>query len=414
MSAIGGNRGDVFVTGVGAVTPLGCGRERFWSRLCAGESGIVPGQAPDGKGAAARLCEFAPRELISSSHLRRMDMPSRMIAGAARLALTDAGIDAGEVPAERVGIVVGSPFGDLNDTLDYLQRLFAKGPGLVSPMLFPSLVLNAAASYTAMEVSSTGTNFTVAQGEVSGDCAISLGCDLIRTGRAEVVLAGGGDELDRIVWSTFAKLHGLSPQRGGPESCSPYDVDRNGVLMGEGAAMLVLESPERARARQAVSYAAIEDEISFGIPSSLYGWPAEAGDAVGVLRSFLARVKQPDGNGVIPDAVFGSGNSSRRLDELEVSILSRLFGEAAAEVSLTSIKGATGEFCGAGALTAATAALSLHGQVLPPLANLRNPIASRLRFAGPTARPADLRRVLQLSVARGGAVSAMLFRRVDA
>lgn len=408
-------RGDVIVTGIGVVTPLGCERERFWARLCAGESGIAAGQAPDGKRAAARLAEFAPRELLSSPHFRRMDVPSRMIAGAARLALADAGGNATDAPAERLGIVVGSAFGDLNGTLDYLQRLFAKGPALVSPMQFPSLVLNAAASFTAMEIGCTGPNFTVAHGEVSGDYAISLGCDLIRSGRADVVLAGGGDELGRMVWSTYERLRGLSSQRGGPEWCSPYDADRNGVLMGEGAAMLVLESPQRARDREATAYAAIEDDISFGIPSSLYGWPVHADDAVDVLRDFLsAALPDAAGDRRFPiDAVFGAANSSRRLDRLEVSILSRLFGEAAGLVSLTSIKGATGEFSGAGALTAATAALALREQTLPPLGNLRNPMASPLQLAGTTGRSANLRRVMQLSVARGGAASAMLLRRMS-
>lgn len=406
-------RGDVIITGIGVVTPLGCGRERFWSRLCAGESAIAAGQAPDGRRAAARVADFAPRELISPTHLRRMDFFSRMIVAASRLALSDAGLELVAVAPDRLGIVVGSAFGNINDTLDYLQRLFVKGPALASPMLFPGLVLNAAASYTAMEIGATGTNFTVAQGEISAACAISLGCELIRSGRADVVLAGGGDELGRIVWSTYERLRGLSSQRGGREWCSPYDVERNGVILGEGAAMLVLESPGLARARGARMYAAIEDEILFGMPASLYDWPAEAGAAAEILRDFLYAAPAEHGSSARPpvDAVIGSGNSTRRLDGLEVALLARLFGEQGAMVPLTSIKGAVGELGGAGALAVAAAALSLDAQVLPPLCSLRTPMASVLPLAALPARRMGLQRLLQLCVARGGAACAMLLRR---
>jgi 3-oxoacyl-[acyl-carrier-protein] synthase II len=413
-SPSGGPRGDVAVTGVGIVSPLGSGRELFWSRLCAGESGIVAAQAPDGKRAAARLADFAPRDLIRSSHFRRMDDASRMIVAAARLAVADAGVATESIPSERLGIVIGSAYGDINDTLDYLHRLFTKGPALVSPMMFPSLVLNAPASYAAMELASTGVDFTVAQGEISAEQAISLGCDIIRSGRADVVLAGAGDQLSKIVWSTCEKLRALSSQRGGAEWCSPYDVERNGLLMGEGAAVLVLESAEYARSRGAAAYAAIENEISFGVRSSLYDWPVDAEGAAGWLRPFLSTIPREDG--AQPrhpvDAVFGSANSTRRLDALEVDVVARLFGEASSLVSMTSLKGAVGEFSSAGALTAAAAVLSLRDQVLPPLCNLRRPIGGSLRFAGSTATAMPLQRVLQISFARGGAAAALLYRRM--
>ena len=395
---------DVAVTGIGVVSPLGVGHERFWQRLCAGESGIVPASAPDGERAAARLVDFSPRDLIHSSHLRRMDDASRMVAGAAALGLKDAGIAGDDARDAHFGVVVGSAFGDINDTLEYLTRLANKGPSLVSPMMFPNLVLNAPASYTALEVGCTGANFTVAQGEISGELAISLGCDLIRGGRADIVLAGGGDQLGNIIWSTYRELRALAGQRGGDEWCSPYDVDRNGLVLGEGAAILVLESPEHAQRRGARTYAVIEKDIGFGVPSSLYEWPTAASSASGIIRERLGD------DAARFDLVLGSANSSRGLDGFEVETLTRLFGEAAAAVSVTSIKGAIGEFGAAGALTAAAAVLALRDGVVPPLCNLRRPITTALQFAGATGEQRPLKRALQLSAARGGGMAAIVYR----
>jgi 3-oxoacyl-[acyl-carrier-protein] synthase II len=395
---------EVAVTGVGVVSPLGTGREQFWKRLCAGESGIAPRSAPDGEAPAARLADFSPRELIHSSHLRRMDDASRMIVAAAVLALADARAAAGDSRPANMGIAVGSAFADINDTLEYLSRLAAKGPSLVSPMMFPNLVLNAPASYAAMEIGCTGANFTVAQGEVSADLAIALGCDLIRSGRVDIVLAGGGDQLGNIVWTTYERMRALAGQRGGAEWCSPYDVDRSGLVLGEGAAILVLESPQHAQRRGAQVYALIEKDVGFGIPSSLYDWPTEAESAAAILRERLCdRVAQFD-------LVLGSANSSRGLDRFEVETIARLFGEAAASVSVTSIKGAIGEFGAAGALTAAAAVLALRHGLVPPLCNLRQPIGGKLQFAGKTAAPRALKQALQLSAARGGGMSAIVYR----
>jgi 3-oxoacyl-[acyl-carrier-protein] synthase II len=274
-----------------------------------------------------------------------MDKLSRMIVAATRMALDDGdGVLDGTRP-EDVGVVVGSAIGDVSESVANLDRILAKGPAFASPMLFPNLVLNAPASYVAMELGLTGANLTVARGETSGEEAIRLGCDLIRTGRAEVVLAGGGDELAAIVIELYRSARALSGQRGGREWCSPYDAERNGLLLGEGAAMLVLESAERATARSARVYAEIATEADFTLAAPLYDWPAPSA----ALRHSPAD-RLPSG-GV--DLVCGSANSSRRLDACELDLLTRLLGEAASRTTVTSIKGATGDFGAAGALSAA-------------------------------------------------------------
>ena len=398
----------VAVTGLGIVSPIGIGRAQFWSALCAGRSGIAP--LPDADGLprlAARLADFSPREFITSVQLRRADPLSHTIVAASRMALADAKLGAALPVSERMGVVVGSMLGNIEESAQYLERLFTKGPSLASPLMFPNLVLNAPASYVAMEIGCTGANLTVSHGEISGEQAIAAGCDLIRAGRADVVLAGGGDELAEIVMSAYRRFRALSSQRGGAEWCSPYDVDRNGIVLGEGAAMLVLEALPRARRRGATVYAEIIDSSSFGVAAPAYDWPARAPTAVPRLRAFLDRA------GVAAvDLVCGGGNSSRRLDACEIDILTRLFGDTAPAVTLTSIKGAIGEFGAAGALTAVAACLALHEGTVPPLCHLRQPLAgAAVRFADRTARRQPLRSALLLALARGGAASALLLRR---
>ena len=205
-----------------------------------------------------------------------MDKLSRMVVAAARMALDDARVVLARVQPETVGVVIGSALGDISESAVQLERVFTKGPASASPMTFPNLVLNAPASYVAMEFGLTGVNLTVAQGETSGEQAIILGCDLVRAGRADVVLAGGGDELAAIVFEVYRRARALSSQRGGPEWSSPYDVGRNGIVLGEGAAILVLESPARARARGATILAEVEGYATFGVPAPPYDWPAEA------------------------------------------------------------------------------------------------------------------------------------------
>src|SRR5439155_21702526 len=136
--------------------------------------------------------EFVAKELIRSPQLRRMDRLSRMSVAASRLAIGDAGVDLAALPSERGGVVFGTALGDVEDSVAYVHRVFARGPAAASPMLFPNLVLNAPAGYVAMELGFTGVNFSIAQAEVSGEHAVALGCDVVRSGRADLVLAGGG------------------------------------------------------------------------------------------------------------------------------------------------------------------------------------------------------------------------------
>jgi 3-oxoacyl-(acyl-carrier-protein) synthase len=270
-------------------------------------------------------------------------------------------------------------------------------------MVFPNLVMNAPAGYVAMEFGLAGVNFTVAQAEVSGEHAVALGCDLVRSGRADLILAGGGDELAPVVVHVYQRARALAGQRGGPEWSSPYDTARNGVVLGEGAAMLVLEPLERARARGATIFATIEGMARFAVPAPRYDWPVRGDAGLEAIGALLT--------GASVDLVCGSANSSRRLDRCELTSFTRALGTRAADAALTSIKGAIGEFGAAGALTVAAACLGVHEQSVPPLCALQTPEpGTSFRFVSPRTVPARIERALVCGIARGGAAVALLLR----
>jgi 3-oxoacyl-[acyl-carrier-protein] synthase II len=393
----------VAVTGIGVVSPIGVGHDAFWSALSDGRSGIVALEElanPSGPRLAAAVGEFPAKGVIRSPQLRRMDRLSRMAVVASRLAVDDARVDLDALPSERAGVVFGTALGDVEDSVAYVHRVFARGPAAASPMLFPNLVLNAPAGYVAMELGFTGVNFSVAQAEVSGEHAVALGCDLVRAGRADLVLAGGGDQITPLVVEVYRRARALAGQCGGREWASPYDSRRSGIVLGEGAAMLVLESFAQARARGATIYATIDGARSFAVAAPRYDWPARADAARAPVRALL------DSDGV--DLICGGANSSRRLDRCELTLFAQLLGPRAAGMSLTSIKGAIGEFGAAGALTVAAACLALRAQSVPPLCNLQEPEPDT-PFHFPTGRAVSRRidRALVCGLARGGAGVAL-------
>jgi 3-oxoacyl-[acyl-carrier-protein] synthase II len=397
----------IVVTGIGVVSPIGIGCEQFWNALCRGESGVTVltdealTHGVPTLGAPVR--EFAPREFIASTHLRRMDALSRMIVAASRMALDDARFLGARVPTDRVGVVVGSAIGDVAGSLAHLDKVFTKGPAAASPMNFPNLVLNAPASYVAMEFGFTGVNLTVAHAEVSGEHALVAAIDALRAGRADVMLAGGGDELGTIVLEVLRRLRVLAGQRGGRMWVSPYDRGRSGIALGEGAAMLVLERAPHARARGARAYAEVAGTTCFSVPAPLYHWPASAAAAAPALRRLV-------GDAPV-DVVCGSANSSARLDAAELELLGAVTGPDQSRPVVTSIKGAIGEFGAAGALTSAAACLALHTQTVPPLCRLDDPEPGAVRFAAPRGEPHAMRRALVCGLARGGAGVALQFDR---
>lgn len=405
------------VTGVGVVSPLGP-LPQFWSGLCAGASGIeaVDGErAPTAPALEARVRDWQAREHVKPALLRRMDHCSQMVVSAVRMAVADASLELVGDTAAAAGVVVGTAFGNLSESEDFLRGLFAKGPALANPLTFPNLVLNAPTGYVAIDLGIRGPNLTVVRGEASGEAALALAYDTIVSGQAEVLIAGGGDEIAPVLAQIYADLELLSPADGGgaPWS-SPFDRGRNGYVMGEGAAMLVLETGAHASARGARVYAELAGYATETVPASPHDWPART-PAIdgenGTARQLAAMGLTP---GTSATLVVSCANSTRRLDAFEAARIAAILGEGTPTALVTSIKGAVGEFGAAGALGAAAAVLALaHGDV-PRLGALQAPDEHcPVRLAGPeTPAPAGgFANALVSCTPRGGGCVTLGLRR---
>ncbi len=364
-------RERVLVTGVGVVSPIGS-LPAFWQRLCAGESGIAPVEKdgvdapPSGPRLEARAREWNARDHVRPALLRRMDRCSQMLVTACRMALADAGLELAGSAAEEAGVVVGTAFGNLSESEQFLRGLFAKGPTLANPLTFPNLVLNAPSGYVAIDLGIRGPNLTAVRGEASGEAALALAYDTIVTGQADVLLAGGGDELAPVLRQIYIDLGLLSPNDGGKEWSSPFDRRRNGFVMGEGAAILVLETARHAEERGARVLAELVGYVAESIDASPHDWPTDdaAAHARGTARDLAGLgFRAPQGNDGAVLAV-SCANSTRALDRAEAIRLAAIVGSTNRRAVVTSPKGAIGEFGAAGALGAAAAVLALaHGDV---------------------------------------------------
>lgn len=424
----------VVVTGVGVVSPLGPA-PAFWQGLVAGASGVTAIDASgiaaiDASGIAAidggdtraprleaRARDWNARDHVRPALLRRMDRCSQMVVTACRMALADADLTLAGADAEAAGVVLGTAYGNLTESEDFLRGLFAKGPALANPLTFPNLVLNAPTGYVAIDLGIRGPNLTVVRGEVSGEAALALAYDTIVTGQADVLLAGGVDELSPALRQIHADLHLLSPGNGGrKEWSSPFDRDRNGMVMGEGAAMLLLESETHARARGARLRAELVGHASESMPASPHDWPtvATAAAARELAPALAALGFRSTARGDGATLVVSCANSTRRLDAVESARLATLLGDGDDRTLVTSLKGAIGELGAAGALGAAAAVLALDAGDVPRLGALRAadpacllPLAHR----DTPPPPNGVGEALVTAMPRGGGGVSVLFRK---
>jgi 3-oxoacyl-[acyl-carrier-protein] synthase II len=384
------NASSAVISGLGVVSPLGIGAEAFWGALCSAKTAIAeirrfdPGPEPPRLG--AEVATVPARETLPAAIVRRMDRLAQMIAVAAVLAVTDAGIAANDTEAEDLGVVVGSELGNLTEAAQFLDRVFTKGPSLANPMLFPNLVLNAPASEVAMALLWRGPNLTVSCGEISAEVALECAVDLVRRGRARAVVVAAGEELSEVAFQALKEFRYLSPRRGVRERSSPFDRAANGPVAGEGASAVVVETRASAAARGAKIRATIERIDRFHLASaSPHLWPAaDTPEARTASRSTA-------------DLVISGADSSPERDALESALISRRIEPGRPVYSLA---GAVGSHACQGLSNVVAATLALSTETLPPIVGLETP-GFPLSFP---MKPLDgaFSRALVVGVARGG------------
>jgi len=354
----------VVITGLGIISSIGIGKEEFWKHCLEGTSGIKPVQGFDVSPYRSRLGGQLPeidfKTFIKPVNLRRMDRIGKIMVSAVRLALDDSGLDLKIEDANRMGLSFGTGLGS-SDTVDqFFRSLLRDGPVGAAPLLFQTAVPNAISSHCSIEYGIKGLNITFSHKETSAEMAMAYAYHLLKEGRMDIVLAGGGDELSEPLYHVYSMLGALSPGRGkGSEGMRPFDRNRNGVVLGEGSGILVLETLEHAEKRKAKIYAEL---AGVGMAGSTEGVLRYDLDGDSIARAMSLAAEEPS----LVDTISAAANSTHDLDRAETLAIKKVFGERAKEISVSSLKSMLGEFDGSGGIRACAVALSLYNGMIPP------------------------------------------------
>jgi 3-oxoacyl-[acyl-carrier-protein] synthase II len=354
----------VVITGLGIVSSIGVGKEVFWENCLQGVSGIKPIQGFDVSAYRSRLGGQLPeidfKTFIKPVNLRRMDRIGKIVVSSVRLAIDDSALNLTEEDSNRIGISIGTGLGS-SDTVDqFFRSLLKEGPVGAAPLLFQTAVPNAITSHCAIEYGIKGVNITFSHKESSTEMAMTFAYHLLREGRADVILAGGGDELSEPLYHVYSMLGALSPGREkSAEGMRPFDRDRNGIVLGEGSGILVLETLEHAMKRGARIYAEMAGAAPSGSTEGVLRYDSK-GDSIAKAMSLAAGEIQA------VDYISAAANSTSDLDRAETLAIKKVFGKRAKEISVSSLKSVLGEFDGSGGVRACSVALSIYHGMIPP------------------------------------------------
>ncbi len=415
----------IVVTGMGMLTPLGCGVEPTWARLIKGESGAakierfevsdisckIACMIPRGDGSAGT---YNPDQWMEAKEQRKVDDFIVYAMCAARQALDDAGWHPKSYEEQtRTGVLIGSGIGGVEGIADMAITLKERGPRRVSPFFIPGRIINLASGYVSIEFGLKGPNHAVVTACSTGAHAIGDAARMIQLGDAEVMVAGGTKSpVNRLALAGFAALRALSTDfNDDPTRASrPYDRDRDGFVMGEGAGVVVLESLEHAQARGAKIHAEL---IGYGLSGDAYHITAPAPDGDGAFRCMQAAMKRAGVSADDIDYINAHGTSTPMGDEIELGAVQRLVGNAAGRVSMSSTKSCIGHLLGAaGAVEAIFSILAIRDQLAPPTINLDNPsVETPIDLVPHQARKREIETVLSNSFGFGGTNASLLFRR---
>jgi 3-oxoacyl-[acyl-carrier-protein] synthase II len=401
----------VVITGLGIVSSIGVGREEFWKNCLLGTSGIKPVQRFDLSSYRSKLGGQLPeidfKSFIKPPNLRRMDRIGKIMVSAVKMAIEDSGLDLGKEDPHRMGISIGTGLGS-SDTVDqFFRALLKEGPVGAQPLLFQTAVPNAITSHCAIEYGIKGVNLTFSHKETSAEMAMVYACHLLREGKADVILAGGGDELSEPLYHVYSRLGALSPAKGkGSEGMRPFDQDRNGMVLGEGSGILVLERLEHAEKRGARIYAEI-------------GGVGLSGSTDGVLRydlggNAIAKAMSLASAGPSTvDTISAAANSTFELDLAEAVAIKKVFGERAKIISASALKSMIGEFDGSGGIRACGVALSIfNGRIPPTIGTKHLDPQCDLNVVLGQPKQGEIRSALLNGCSNGGSNISIWFKRV--
>lgn len=406
----------VVVTGMGLVSPLGCDLDRFWSRLTRGESGIGPITRFDVSAFTSRIAgevkEFEVDRFVSRKEQRRMDPFTHYGVAATRLAVEDAGVDFSALDADRMGVLVGTGIGGLQILFQQTKVFYDRGPSRFSPFMIPQMITNILSGQVAIEHGLKGPNFCVVSACATATHSIGEALRIIQHGEADLMLAGGAEApICELGVGGFCAMRALSTRNEEPTRASrPFDAERDGFVIGEGAGTLVLEEAEHARRRGAKVYCEL---AGYGRTCDAFHITAPDETGRGAMRGMQLAMQDA---GVSPgeiDYINAHGTSTEMNDKFETMAIKAALGEEhARRVMISSSKSMTGHMLGAaGAVESIACALALRHGVVPPTINLENPDpACDLDYVPHTAREVKIRVCLNNSLGFGGHNATLCFK----
>jgi 3-oxoacyl-[acyl-carrier-protein] synthase II len=409
----------VVVTGLGVVSPLGLDTPSTWDALVAGRSGIGPITKFDAAAFTSRIGGevrgFEPERFLDRKDVKKMDTFIHFAVAASKEALADAGLALDEGNAERVGVYIGSGIGGLRLLEDQHAELLQKGPRRISPFFIPGMIVNLAAGQVSILTGAKGPNLAVATACATGNHAIGEAMRLIREDYADAMIAGGTDAgVTPLAVGGFCAMKALSTRNDAPEKASrPFDAERDGFVIGEGAGILVLEERERAMARGARIYAEL---AGYGMSGDAYHISAPSENGEGAARAMRLALKDGGCDPREVDYINAHGTSTPVGDRIETLAVKTVFGAHAKELVFASTKSMTGHLLGAaGGLESAATALAVHHELVPPTINREvfDPECD-LVCAPDGARKMRVRAALNNSFGFGGTNASLLFRRHEA
>ncbi|MGI6376652.1 MAG: beta-ketoacyl-ACP synthase II [Anaerolineae bacterium] len=400
-------RKRVVVTGLGAVSPLGNDVNSTWDGIVNGRSGVAPVTKFDASGYRARIAAeargFDPSAHFEAKDLRRMDPVVQFALVAAREAVADAGITFDDELKQRAAVIIGSGIGGMDTVTREVRTLTERGPSRVSPFLIPMILPETPASMAAIEFGLTGPNFAVTSACASGANAIGEAANMLRHGLADVALCGGAENgVIEIALAGFSAMKALSTRNDDPASASrPFDRDRDGFVVGEGAAILIIETLEHAQARGAHIYAEL---LGYGSNDDAFHITAPTEDGAGAAACMQLALRDADLQPQQIGYINAHGTSTPLNDATETRAIKRALGEHAYRVPVSSTKSMTGHLLGAaGALEAVLCIKAIETGIIPPTMNLqhRDPECD-LDYVPNAARQAQVQVVLSNSFGFGG------------
>jgi 3-oxoacyl-[acyl-carrier-protein] synthase II len=410
----------VVVTGVGLVSPVGIGTEETWQALLAGRSGAAPITLFDASQHSTRFaCEvkgFDPLRWVEKKDVKKMDRFIQFAVAAADFALADSGLEvAAGKNDEMVGVYVGSGIGGFATIEREHTILMERGPSRISPFFIPAAIVNLASGWISIRTGAKGPNSATCTACTTSAHAIGDSYRLIQRGDADAMIAGGSEAaITPLGTGGFAAMRALSARNEQPEKASrPFDKDRDGFVIGEGAGIVILEELEAARKRGAKIYCEL---VGYGMSSDAYHISAPCEDGDGAYRVMNRAIKDAGVDPARIGYINVHGTSTPQGDKVEVLAIKRVFGEHARRMAISSTKSMTGHLLGAaGGLEAAVTALALRDQVLPPTINYETPDPDcDLDFVPNEARRMKLDYALSNSFGFGGTNGALVFKRFAA